>query len=68
MSLKYNNFWMPLFPGNTATLIQEDADVYDCDIEKEKIDIYQKVDLNTLSSEILTCDKCDAKFPDEPEL
>ena len=48
-----------------------DEDEYDCsDIisDNQDMDIYQKVALNTLSSEIVTCDECDAKFPDEPEL
>ena len=41
-----------------------DEDVYD----NQDMNIYQKVALNTLSSEIINCYECDAKFPDEPEL
>ena len=48
-----------------------EEDVNDCsDIvsDNKDINIWQKVALNTLSSEIFSCDECDAKFADEPEL
>ena len=47
---------------------EEVNEVSEYEHENDTTDISWKVALNNLSSDTLTCDECDARFPDEDEL
>ena len=42
--------------------------ISDCEMDNQTTSIQQKVNLNTLSINSITCDECGASFPDEAEL